>query len=192
MAGGTRLALLAIALLALPGIAYAWGVSLVYPEALPVNASHYDVVARPQQRGTIDSLLATLELAKRQNAQLRESLLRAQYHTPVLISSRFDGKAYGWQACTALLGTLLLSSLAWSEVSKRKQLWHKDLRWKHTLSQLVQSKEQLLAQMRKRGASASGGGASGANHSQVRMHMHHCLQPGAKGVVCSALYVTST
>jgi hypothetical protein len=138
----------------------AWGIQSVRTQPRPANISG----AFDPEADIVASLLEQLAIAKQQNGQLRENLLRAKYHQPILVSTRFDGKAYGWQACSAMLGAVLLAAVLWMEGSKRQL----KRGWSDRVDVLAVMAQRWRDQRSGQAPAASSAGAAGPTGSPLR------------------------
>jgi hypothetical protein len=100
----------------------------------------------------IEQLLSHLELAKGQNTQLREGLLRARHHTPLLVVNPLGGpRNTEWQLASLLSALLCVWALTRSARGRRRErqlqqlLRDKEAAWRRCIDFLARSAEQTAA-----------------------------------------------
>lgn len=102
-----------------------------------------------EQIDVIEQLLHHLELAKQQNMQLRERLLRANHHTPVFVVNPLGGPRNTlWQLATLLAAIISVSALVHDAKGKhkarqlRRQMRDKEAYWRRCVDFLARAAEQ--------------------------------------------------
>lgn len=100
----------------------------------------------------IEQLLGHLEAAKQQNTRLRDGLLRAERHAPVLLVNPLGGPSNtAWQVATLVATLLCLSALAREARAKRhvrqlqQLLREKEAGWRRCVDFLARSAKQCGA-----------------------------------------------